>query len=174
VAPALFVVLLLVPLAELWVILQASARLGVVPTLALLLLVSVAGALLLKQQGSAAWRRVGDALRRGRMPGSEVVDGALILLGGALLLTPGFITDAVGLLLLVPPTRAATKGLARRAMARWASRRWGIGIGPASAAPPGAAPSRGRGPGARPDRRRLRARPEEPGGPEGGGSPDTG
>jgi UPF0716 protein FxsA len=169
VLPALFALLLVVPLAELWVILRSAERIGVLPTLALLLLVSAAGAWLLKQQGLAAWNRLQDTLRRGHMPAREVVDGALILLGGALLLTPGFLTDAVGLLLLLPPTRAATKGLARRAMARWARRRWGVGA-VSAAGQPTTTHTTTRGPDAPSRRRRLPAPPSGPEGRDGDGS----
>jgi UPF0716 protein FxsA len=116
--PLLILGLLVVPIAELWVIVETADRLGVASTLALLILVSVAGAALLRQQGSAAWRRLQEALERGEMPSRELVDGALVLVGGVLLLTPGFVTDAVGLTLLLPPTRAVTKRLARAILAR--------------------------------------------------------
>lgn len=122
----LFVLLLVVPLAELWVIVQMADRIGLAVTVLLLLAVSVAGAWLLKQQGLATWRRLQSTLRRREVPASEVTDGALILLGGALLLTPGFLTDAVGLVLLLPPTRGALKGAVRRVLARWARHRFGV------------------------------------------------
>jgi UPF0716 protein FxsA len=118
-----FVLLLLVPLAELWVIVQVAQGIGVLNAIGLLLLVSLAGAWLLKQQGIATWRRLQATLQRGEMPTNEVTDGAMILLGGALLLTPGFITDAVGLVLLIPASRAALKGGMRKLLARWAKRR---------------------------------------------------
>jgi UPF0716 protein FxsA len=127
--PLLFVALLLVPVAELWVIVQAADRIGLAPTLALLIVISIAGASLLRQQGLAAWHRLQEALRRGELPSAEMSDGVLIVIGGAFLLTPGFLTDAVGLLLLVPPTRAAVKGVARRLLARWARRRLYVGAG---------------------------------------------
>lgn len=117
-APLLFVALVVVPLAELWLILEVGQRIGVAPTLALLIAVSLAGAWLLKQQGVATWKRMTSTLRSGRVPADEVVDGALILAGGALLLTPGFLTDAVGLLLLVPATRAVVKSAGRRVISR--------------------------------------------------------
>jgi UPF0716 protein FxsA len=116
--PLLLVGLLVVPIAELWVIVEAADRIGVASTLALLIVISVAGASLLRQQGTAAWRRLQQALARGDMPSRELVDGALVLVGGVLLLTPGFVTDVVGLALLLPPTRAATKGVARALLAR--------------------------------------------------------
>lgn len=125
IAPIL-IALLLVPIAELFVIVQIAGEIGVVPTLLLLVVVSVAGAWLLKQQGMATWRRLQETLARGEMPTSEVVDGAMILFGGALLLTPGFLTDAVGLLLLLPPTRASLKGAARRLFKFLAFRRLGL------------------------------------------------
>ena len=122
-AAVLFLLLIALPILELWVIVQVGQAIDWAPTLVLLVGISVAGAWLLKQQGSATWRRLQDSLRRGRVPTNEATDGALILLGGALLLTPGFVTDAVGLFLLIPPTRAAVKGLARTLLARWGSRR---------------------------------------------------
>lgn len=116
---ALFI---LVPLAELAVILTVAHSFGVLNTLVLLLLFSLFGAWLAKRQGFLAWRRFQLALEEGRLPAAEIVDGALILLAGALLFTPGFITDAIGLLLLLPPARAllrrAAPALARRRMAR--------------------------------------------------------
>ena len=118
--PALVVALVLVPIAELWLILRVAGELGLVPTLLLLVGVSVAGAALLKQQGLATWRRLRSTVAAGRVPASEVTDGALILMGGALLLTPGFLTDAIGLMLLVPATRAALGGAAARLLGRWA------------------------------------------------------
>jgi UPF0716 protein FxsA len=128
-APVLFVALLVVPIAELWVIVRVAQGVGIPSTLGLLVLVSIAGAWLLKQQGLATWARLQRTLRSGRMPTREVADGALILLGGALLLTPGFITDAVGLVLLVPPTRALVKAALAPALGRYARRRWGARAG---------------------------------------------
>ena len=124
-AALLFVLLLVVPIAELWFIVQVAGEIGIVPTLVLLVVVSIAGAWLLKQQGTATWRRMRETLRSGRMPTKEVTDGALILLGGALLLTPGFLTDVVGLALLIPPTRAPIKAMIAATVARRAQRRFG-------------------------------------------------
>lgn len=122
-AAALFVMLIVVPIVELWIVVQVAHHIGLLDTLALLILVSLGGALLLKQQGMATWRRLQTTLGRGEMPGREVTDGALVLLGGALLMTPGFLTDAIGLVLLLPPTRALLKGATRRSLGRWAARR---------------------------------------------------
>lgn len=124
----LFVLLIVVPIVELWVIVQVAGSIGVLETIALLIVVSVAGAWLLRQQGVQTWRRLQAALQRGEAPTKEVTDGALILFGGALLLTPGFVTDAIGIVLLLPPSRAAIKGAARRSLARWARRRTGIRV----------------------------------------------
>ena len=124
--PLLFLLLLAVP--ELWVIVQVADRLGIVSTLGLLLLVSIVGAWLLKRQGLATWRRLQATVRRSEMPHSELIDGALILLGGALLLTPGFITDALGFVLVLPPTRSATRGVVSRWLARRARRRFGAPV----------------------------------------------
>ncbi|MEA2435071.1 MAG: protein FxsA [Actinomycetota bacterium] len=110
----LFALFIVLPIVELWVIIKVGVAIGVIPTLALLILVSVAGTMLVKQQGLATWRRLQEALQRGETPTKEVTDGALILLGGALLLTPGFVSDIMGLFLLFPPTRAVLKGTFRR------------------------------------------------------------
>jgi UPF0716 protein FxsA len=111
--PLLVLLFIVVPLVELFVIIEVGQWIGALPTIALLLLDSILGAALLRSQGRAAWRRFNLALAEGRIPHREAFDGALIIFGGALLLTPGFITDIVGLLLLLPPTRAAIRrGLA--------------------------------------------------------------
>ena len=102
----LLVLFIVVPLAELYVIIQIGQEIGVIPTLALLVVDSIVGTLLLRSQGGKAWRQFREASEAGRIPAREVADGALIILGGSLLLTPGFITDIFGLLLLLPPTRA--------------------------------------------------------------------
>lgn len=122
----LFVLLLAIPIVELYVIVQAAQEIGILSTLALLVMISASGAWLLKQQGTATWKRLRETTARGEVPTKQVTDGALILLGGALLLTPGFVTDAVGLLLLLPPTRGVIKGAARRWLGRMAKRRGGL------------------------------------------------
>src|SRR6188474_2794635 len=105
---------LVIPFAELAVIITVASHIGVVETIALLILVSVVGAWLCKREGVGVLRRIRDSLDRGELPHRELVDGALILLAGALLLTPGFLSDCVGILLLLPPTRA----IARTVLAR--------------------------------------------------------
>jgi UPF0716 protein FxsA len=116
---ALFIV---VPIAELAIIIQVGQLLGLWWTIALLIADSVLGSMLMRSQGRAAWRRFSAALEAGRAPAREVVDGVMIIFGGALLLTPGFISDVAGLLLLAPPTRAVLRRLfLRQAMARIAA-----------------------------------------------------
>jgi len=112
---ALFIV---VPIVELYVIIQVGQAIGVVPTLLLLFADAVLGSLLLRHQGRGAWRRFNEALAQRRFPGREVADGAMIVVGGTLLLTPGFITDIFGLMLLIPPTRAILRRLLRSFFAR--------------------------------------------------------
>jgi len=116
--PALLLLFLVVPIAELAVIIQVGDWLGLWPTLAILLADSVLGSVLMRLQGRAAWRRFTEATRTGRPPAREVLDGVLVILGGALLLTPGFLTDLVGIALLLPPTRAVVRRLLVRRLAQ--------------------------------------------------------
>src|SRR5262245_36067659 len=110
----LIILFIVVPIAELYVIIQVGELIGIWPTLALLLLDAIGGSLLLKHQGRGAWRRFNEALAQRRFPGREVVDGVLIVIGGTLLVTPGFLTDIVGLFFLIPPTRALARAVLRR------------------------------------------------------------
>ena len=116
--PLLFIVFILLPIAELWLIIEIGGSIGVGPTLALLILDSLIGAALARSQGRAAWERFNAAMAEGRIPGKEVFDGAMIILGGALLLTPGFITDIFGLIFLIPPTRAIIRAFLTRLAGR--------------------------------------------------------
>src|SRR5581483_7498303 len=100
------------------VIIKVGEAIGALPTIALLILDSFLGAALLRSQGRLAWRRFNDALSAGRIPAREVFDGAMVILGGAFLITPGFITDVIGLLLLIPPSRALFRGIAARMAGR--------------------------------------------------------
>jgi UPF0716 protein FxsA len=122
--PFLILLFILVPIAEIYVIIQVGQAIGVLPTVALLIVDSIVGAWLLRSQGRRAWASFTEALAAGRVPHREILHGALIIVGGAFLLTPGFISDIVGLLLLLPPTRAAiaagiTRMVARRGPLRW-------------------------------------------------------
>jgi UPF0716 protein FxsA len=105
----LVVLFLLLPLAELWVIVSVADGIGIGYTIVLLLAISIAGAWLVRAQGFGALGRIQGTLNQGSVPTTELVDGALIVVAGALLLTPGFITDTVGFLLLIPPTRAVVR-----------------------------------------------------------------
>ena len=107
--PLIALLFLLVPIIELFVIVQAAQAIGTPQTLLLLLVVSVVGAWLVKVEGLGVWRRFATTMSRGELPHKEVLDGALILVAGALMLTPGFVTDAVGLLFLFPPSRAVVR-----------------------------------------------------------------
>src|SRR5205085_8508673 len=97
----LFVIFIGVPFAEIYVLLQVGHAIGVLNTLALLVLVSMVGAWLAKQAGLGVIRRMQQAVNAGRVPGIELVDGFLILMAAALMITPGFLTDIVGILLLL-------------------------------------------------------------------------
>ncbi|MCZ7525912.1 MAG: FxsA family protein [Acidimicrobiia bacterium] len=114
VLPLLVVLFVIVPLVELAVIIQVADRLGLLETIGLLLVVSVVGAWMVKVQGLGVLRRMQDQLAAGTVPGAELVNGVLVLVAGALLLTPGFVTDATGLLLLLPPVRAVLRRWMRR------------------------------------------------------------
>jgi UPF0716 protein FxsA len=113
----LLVLFILVPIAELAVIIQVGQLIGVWWTIGLLIADSVLGGLLMRSQGRAAWRRFNAALAERRAPAREVLDGVLVIFGGALLLTPGFITDVFGLVFLLPPTRALLRRLLVRRFA---------------------------------------------------------
>lgn len=102
----LFVLFLVVPLLDLFVLVTLGGRLGFWPTVGLVVATALLGAWLAKREGLAAVRRVQARLASGALPGPELLDGLIILFSGALLLTPGFLTDFVGLLGLLPPTRA--------------------------------------------------------------------
>jgi UPF0716 protein FxsA len=110
----LVLLFIVVPIAELYVIIQVGEWIGVVPTLLLLVLDAFLGSWLLKHEGRSAWRRFNQALAERRIPGKEVADGFLVILGGALLIAPGFITDIFGILFLLPPTRAVARRILRR------------------------------------------------------------
>jgi UPF0716 protein FxsA len=117
-ALVLFAVFIVLPLLELYVIIQVGQVIGVLPTLSLMLITGVVGAALARSQGRQAWTRLNQTLAAGRVPAREVVDGALVVFGGALLLAPGFITDAVGIFMLLAPGRALIRSVLRRSAAR--------------------------------------------------------
>ncbi len=112
---------LVVPFVELFVLIQVGQLIGAWYTIGILVLVSVAGTFLVKREGLGVLRRAQAQLRAGQVPGAELVDGVMILVGGALLVTPGFLTDILGILLLLPPVR----GVLRAVALRWLARRAG-------------------------------------------------
>jgi UPF0716 protein FxsA len=121
---ALIALFVLLPLAELYVLFKVGDSIGWLPTLAILAADSILGAWLMRSQGRAVWRRFQATMQEGRMPHREVLDGVLVIFGGAFLITPGFLTDVVGILLLLPPTRS----LFRRFLVRRGGRLFGFSI----------------------------------------------
>ncbi len=117
--PALLVLLLVVvPLVEIYLLVQVGQVIGALPTIALLVVMSVLGAWLLRREGAKTWSAFRTAVSSGRVPAREVADGALVILGGALLLTPGFATDVVGLAFVLPVSRAFFRRLLTGLVAR--------------------------------------------------------
>jgi UPF0716 protein FxsA len=114
----LVLLFLVAPLVELAVIVQVAGAVGVLNTIGLLIAVSLVGAWLAKREGLITLRRIQLALGRGEIPSREVADGALILMAGALMIAPGFISDVVALLLLFPPTRAVIRPVLVRSLAK--------------------------------------------------------
>ena len=145
-ALGLLLAFLLVPIVEIWVIIQVGHVIGAAWTVVLLLAESALGAWILRREGRRAWARLREAMTsglvQGRLPDRELADGGMLLVGGTLLLTPGFVTDVVGFALVLPPTRAVLRPL----VLRWLTRRARLVVagGPAAWGRPGAS-----GPGAR-------------------------
>jgi len=127
--PLLLVILfIVVPIAELALLIQVGQAIGVWWTVLILIADALLGSYLLRTQGRLAWRRFNEALVSGRLPHKEVVDGVLVIFGGVLLLTPGFITDIFGLLFLFPPTRVLMRRLlVRRGALRLVGAMPGVG-----------------------------------------------
>ena len=119
----LLLIFIVVPLLELMVIIEVSSRIGLAWTFLSLLLISVAGASLARREGYSAVARVREDSRLGVMPSDSLIDGGLVLAGALMLLTPGYITDTVGLLLLLPPVRRPVRTWVRRRIARAIDRR---------------------------------------------------
>ncbi|WP_243373181.1 FxsA family protein [Geotalea sp. SG265] len=115
----LFLLFLIVPVIEIYLLLKVGTLIGAVPTVALLFAISFTGAWLVRHQGFLVLRRIQTELAQGHLPAAELMDGFLILVGGLLLLTPGFFTDFLGIFFLFPPTRI----LIKRLLGRWLQRR---------------------------------------------------
>lgn len=120
----LFVLFAVLPVVEIYLLIQVGYQLGALPTVALVLLISLLGALLVRHQGFEILRRIQTELGQGRLPAAELLDGALVLVGGTLLLTPGFFTDLLGLFFLFPVSRTLLKQFARL----WLQRRLDRGV----------------------------------------------
>lgn len=146
-----FLALLLVPIAEIYVLIQVGQVIGVWWTILLLIADSILGSWILRREGVRAWTALRVALAEGRMPAKELADGILIVIGGTLMISPGFVTDVFGLLAILPFTRP----VGRRLLARFLTRRLGSPMtGPVAWGPggawtgPGSAPRNApRGPG---------------------------
>jgi UPF0716 protein FxsA len=117
--PVLLALLVLVPFAEVGVLIASGRQFGIAPTLLTLIGISALGGWLTLREGPRTWQALITTVRAGEMPHRQLLDGALVLVGATLLLTPGFITDLVGLIALAPPTRP----VARRIVAGWIARR---------------------------------------------------
>ena len=120
---ALALLFLVVPFVELFVLIQVGQAIGALPTIGLLVVVSVLGAYLVKREGLGVARRAQEQIHRGQVPGTELVDGVLILFAGALMLTPGFFTDVFGIALMIPAVRAAIRAVASKQLSRRAALR---------------------------------------------------
>ena len=105
----LFLLFAVIPVVEIYLLIKVGSLIGALPTVALLLAISAAGAWLVRHQGFGIMRRIQEELARGRLPAAELLDGAMVLVGGVLLLTPGFFTDFLGLFFLIPASRAVIK-----------------------------------------------------------------
>lgn len=134
--PTLLILFVTIPLAELFLLIEIGGWIGALPTIALCLLTAMLGAALLRQQGLQTLARARTNLDRGALPAVELLEGVALIAGGALLLTPGLVTDVIGFLCLIPLTR---RWLVRLALARMAVR-----VGPAGPGP-GNGPDRGDG-----------------------------
>lgn len=115
----LFLLFAVIPVAEIYVLVSVGGVIGVLPTVALVLLTALAGAHLARMQGLAVMMRIRENLAQGFMPAEELLDGLLIFLAGMTLLTPGFLTDIMGLLILLPATRNIFKRWLRKKFDEW-------------------------------------------------------
>jgi len=110
-SPRILLLFIVIPLAEIYVLLQVGHLIGALPTIGLVIVSALLGSALLRHQGMATLARIRDSMDQGRLPALELVEGAVLLVAGALLLTPGFITSSIGLACMIPPVRSR--------LARW-------------------------------------------------------
>lgn len=115
----LALLLIAIPILEVWLLVQVGQRLGLLPTVLILIVEAVIGVLLMRHEGSRAWKALNDAFTNGKVPTGELADAALILVGGVLLMLPGFLTDIIGFLFLLRWTRP----FARKLIAFFVARR---------------------------------------------------
>jgi UPF0716 protein FxsA len=127
----LLLAFIVVPVVEIYVLIQVGQAIGALPTVILLVLDALLGTWLFKREGRKAWTALRTALHEHRVPGREVADGALVVVGAAFLITPGFVSDIVGVLCLLPPTRAVLRVM----LTGFITRRL---LGPAASRLPGA------------------------------------
>jgi UPF0716 protein FxsA len=135
-AVLLFLAFVVVPILEIYVLIQVGQAIGPWWTVLLLVLDSILGAWLIKREGRRAWLALREQVETGRLPHRELADGVLVVLGGAFMLSPGFVTDALGILLILPFTRPLFRGLLISYAGRQVVRRTGF-PGPGNATRPG-------------------------------------
>ncbi len=114
----LLLLFIIVPAVELILLIQMGQWIGTLPTVGLIVVTGIVGAYLTRQQGLQVVRRVQQEVQNGQMPGEALLEGAMILVAGAVLMTPGVLTDALGLLLLIPQSRKLFRGVAWRQIQR--------------------------------------------------------
>ncbi|MEJ2183895.1 MAG: FxsA family protein [Nitrospirota bacterium] len=110
----LFVLFCTIPVVELALLVYVGSRIGVLETIAIVVFTGVSGAFLVRSEGLGVLRRFRENVQRGVFPSEEILDGSMVLVAGALLLTPGFLTDILGFLLVFPPSRKRIKRFVRR------------------------------------------------------------
>ena len=121
-APLMLLFFLTVPVIEVWLLVSVAQQIGALPTLAILIGQAILGGWLMRREGAKAWRALNESVSSGRLPGGELLDPVLIMVGGVLVMLPGFFTDVFGLIFLLPFTRPLARGLLQLFIARRAAR----------------------------------------------------
>ena len=124
----LIAIFIIIPLVELVILIKVGSYIGLWPTILIVILTGILGAALARQQGFMIINKIRSDVNSGRVPAQELIDGVLILVGGIVLLTPGFLTDICGFLLLIPPTRSVFKRLIKSQLQKYATYRTSITI----------------------------------------------
>ncbi|MFI8575005.1 FxsA family protein [Rossellomorea aquimaris] len=117
----ILLLLIIVPALEIGLLVLSGQAFGLIPTVLLIITTGILGAYLAKKQGMETLRKAQQDMQSGQLPGDAIIDGLCILVGGVVLLTPGFITDAIGFLLLLPPTRKIFKPFIYKLFKRWSN-----------------------------------------------------